>query len=119
MTSNDALIKTLKGSYNTNNFKEVLDKIEKAKQEEFSEVDQRYHGMLAEKDLQHKEFLEEIDQLMLEQENEISELKEKNDQLTQQLERLQSGEMQFFVHGDSKNALYDGKENMVRFYQIS
>ncbi len=45
---------------------EIIDRIEKIKQEEINQLENRYHNILAEKDGQHREFLEEIDQLMLE-----------------------------------------------------
>lgn len=88
-TNNDNLIKNLKATNQSHNLKEIMEKLEKAKQEEILQIEQRYQGLLAEKDIQHKEFLEEIDQLMLEQENEINEIKQKNDELTIQLHQLQ------------------------------
>jgi hypothetical protein len=88
-TTNDNLIKNLKSTNNTNSLKEIIERLEKTKQEELHQIEQRYQNMLIEKDVQHKEFLEEIDQLMLEQENEINEIKQKNDELVLQLRQVQ------------------------------
>jgi len=86
--SSDKLMKSLTKTYNTSNLKGIIDKIESTRQEELEHLEVRYKQILIEKDKQHKEFLEEIDQLMLEQENEINDLKQRNDYLQLQLENM-------------------------------
>ncbi len=107
MITNDNLIKNLKNSNSSNNLKEVVEKLEKTKQEEIFQLESRYQTLLTEKDLQHKEFLEEIDQLMLEQENEINEIKQKNYEFVAQLRELQEENLELrkaiLVKNDNTN----------------
>jgi len=87
--SSDKLMKSLTKTYNTTDIKGILEKIESSRQEELDHLENRYKQILLEKDKQHKEFLEEIDQLMLEQENEINDLKQKNEGFQQQTENYE------------------------------
>lgn len=85
-SSNENLLKNLQSVQSNISQKDFIDKFEKSRQEELIQMEQRYQMLLNEKDTQHKEFLEEIDQLMLEQENEIADLKEKNELLVKKYE---------------------------------
>ena len=67
----------------------ILEKIESSRQDELEQIEKRYRDIILEKDKQHREFLEEIDQLMLEQENEVSDIKQKNDGLQIQVHNYQ------------------------------
>lgn len=87
-TSTDRLVQSLSKAYHTEDLRGVLEKIEAARQDELEQLERRYREIVMDKDKQHKEFLEEIDQLMLEQENEISDLKQKNDYLQLQFHDL-------------------------------
>lgn len=118
--SSDKLMKNLSKTYNTSNLKGILEKIENTRQEELEQLEKRYRDIITDKDKQHKEFLEEIDQLMLEQENEINDLKQKNETLNFQLEKVQQEKEQIknlleterFQHKERQSSFEVEKKNL-------
>lgn len=111
--SSDKLMKNLTKTYNTSNLKGIIDKIESTRQEELEHLELRYKQILFEKDKQHKEFLEEIDQLMLEQENEINDLKQRNDHLQTHLENMDNEKEYLKEVLESERNQFTGKNSVL------